>query len=255
MGSCRVLLYLNTVTPSASSSALSVLRPVECGRAGRTACAARMPRGTRRASSPPSPSFTPFRCAALRSRRRPPIQPRPSAAPGRVPGSPQPPPNHGSRFAWCRAAGRRSRSRWSPCGSGRFAPCGPVRMAGRSRETARLGFACSAARSPAITSRCNACTDAAAALHRLKAVPLRVADRSGDGAPVPAPETPRPVGRCASRCSLRPRLAPSAALRNANRPAADAARGSRRTDGGTPKPGGDGVVVEWWSSGGGATKC
>ena len=65
-----------------------------------------------------------------------------------MPGSPQPPHERGSRFAWCRAAGRRSRSRWSPCGSGRFAPCGPVRMAGRSRETARLGFACSAARSP-----------------------------------------------------------------------------------------------------------
>ena len=30
-----------------------------------------------------------------------------------------------------------------------------------------------------IASRCNACTDAAAALHRLSAVPLRVADRSG----------------------------------------------------------------------------
>jgi len=34
------------------------------------------------------------------------------------------------------------------------------------------------------------------------------------GAPVPAPETPRPCGRCASRCSLRPRLALSASLRS-----------------------------------------
>jgi len=41
-----------------------------------------------------------------------------------------------------------TRSRWSACGSGRFAPCGPVRKAGRSRETARLGFVYSAARSP-----------------------------------------------------------------------------------------------------------
>ena len=41
-----------------------------------------------------------------------------------------------------------TRSRWSACGFGRCAPCGPVRKAGRSRETARLGFVYSAARSP-----------------------------------------------------------------------------------------------------------
>lgn len=149
------------VTPSASSLR-SVVAPVRwsavgpgggvCGAVARTKRRSANPRRRRRSS-------TPLRCVP--SRRRPPSQPRPSAAPGRVPGSPQPPPKRGSRFAWCRAAGRRSRSRWSPCGSGRFAPCGPVRMAGRSRETARLGFACSAARSPTNTSRWNACTDAA----------------------------------------------------------------------------------------------
>jgi len=35
-----------------------------------------------------------------------------------------------------------------PAASVAFAPCGPVRKAGRSRETARLGFVYSAARSP-----------------------------------------------------------------------------------------------------------
>lgn len=79
--------------------------PVDSGRAGRTACAARMPRGTRRSANPRRRRRS---CASLRSapsRRRPPRVPRPSAAPGRVPGSPQPPPNHGSRCAWCRGGG------------------------------------------------------------------------------------------------------------------------------------------------------
>jgi hypothetical protein len=39
------------------------------------------------------------------------------AAPDRLPSAPQPPPNHGSRFALCRAAGRRGRSLRSACGS------------------------------------------------------------------------------------------------------------------------------------------
>ena len=63
--------------------------------------------------------------------------------------------NIGLRGVLGRAAGRRARSRCSPCGSGRFAPCGRVRKARRSRcpraRPAEPGGA--GARSPTIPGR------------------------------------------------------------------------------------------------------
>ncbi len=99
--------------------------------------------------SAPSPSFSPFRYAALRSRRRPPkLAPALRCA------------RQGAGLASTAARTRQSLrlvprgGSANPAPVGRpaaavaFAPCGPVRMAGRSRETARLGFVYSAARAP-----------------------------------------------------------------------------------------------------------
>jgi hypothetical protein len=139
---------LRAVTSPASSLRLRS-GPVESGRAGRRCVRCSGPHETALRQPAPSPSFSPFRCAALRSRRRPPkLAPALRCARQGAGLASTAAKTTAVANAWCRAAGRRSRSRWSPCGSGRFAPCGPVRMAGRSRETARLGFVYSAARSP-----------------------------------------------------------------------------------------------------------
>jgi hypothetical protein len=148
-------------------------------------------------------SCTSLRCVA--SRRRPPIQPRPSAAPGRLPGSPQPPPDHGSRCAWCRAAGRRDPL---PRRTGDYLPSydlsGSVGLRLRSLRslrpgpqgralagTARLGFVYSAARSPTKLvplKRLHGRRRFAPARAGLRCAPPTVA---ADGAPgTPAPETP-----------------------------------------------------------------
>jgi hypothetical protein len=166
-------------------------------------------------------SFAP-RCCAL-SRRRPPRVPRPSAAPGRLPGSPQPP--HELRQS-LRLVPRDGSARPLPMVGLRLAllrvhcvALGPVRKAGRSqcpRARPRLrGRGAARWHPPTRTRR---------PPPRTPPVPLRSMGCASPsptaaacGAPVPAPGTPRPCGRCASRCSLRPRLAPFAALRKVKR--------------------------------------
>ncbi len=101
-------------------------------RSGRAAAwPVQWPGRKRRGSTPP---------AALRSARR--GVPRPSAAPGRVPVTPQPPRRAASVAALWAARGGSARPLLrfasSPCGSGRFAPCGRVREGPALAGTAPL---------------------------------------------------------------------------------------------------------------------
>ena len=139
------------------------LRPVASGRAGRTACARRIGRGRRRASSPPSPpavAVVPsLRVAALRhvgARRECPGPPlRPAGCRARLNRRT----NAAVAYAWCRAAGRRSRSpacAGSACGSAPFASA-PVASARSARPGARgaraLALTCSGVALRAVTLR------------------------------------------------------------------------------------------------------
>jgi hypothetical protein len=113
--------------PSVAGGSVS---PVVCGRAGRRLARCSGPRG--------SGGDRPRR---LRSAARRGV-PRPSAAPGRVPGTPQPPRRAATVAALWAARGGSARPLLrfasSPCGSGRFAPCGRVREGPALAGTAPL---------------------------------------------------------------------------------------------------------------------
>jgi len=109
---------------------------VRSGRAA--ACAAGVPRGTRRAWSPPWPAFARARTRGITSGARRGV-PRPSAAPIGLPRAPQPPQNGGSASRCTRFAGSgpRFRSRRSLQGGRMASPL--AESAGSPRGAGALG--------------------------------------------------------------------------------------------------------------------